>query len=570
MADYSVFDKLTSQLTELEKNEMLDKIEANLSISNEVLHEYPDDLNAITVDLEEEYSKIDFLSKIIIFITSIFKSKNKLDVTQDLLVERLKKSVTKKSKGLYSHTSNTISGVLATLINQLEKSLLVYRDPLSIVTGLGKTDFYAFLGRMELRDIEETLWDDTDPQKISQEISNPTIRMIKDNIDQAFDITFRMIGTEIRQNMKLECSLLSQLTDLSHFPFDSILRHFNSNGHGGFEPAEIDKISEPLLNLADFLYSIKHPPSIKLLESLFLFYYKDSFIQEDFNLEESLVKSISNAEDFKNILRKLNHLIPVTDFVKILSKKLNYVPTNLGGGEDWFHTYKKFWEKRVSDRYYLFVKKDKINKLQKELKTSWELDTIPSTPGYNKREIGVDVNLKYKNSLSAVNTFINKIFYDDFHDTLNLIYLQGKFVKEENKNDYCECFRKMESFRKQIDNFISKCRVGGIFHSEMNLALKEATSMEHQIAIQQQIIDKTDTAAKEIISAFLVWINLMSKILKGIHSEDKGDFDSLHNLAVIGGRHNSEFKIKLFLAESQFTNAYKIILDIFSLEERDK
>jgi len=556
MSEVSVFDRLVSDLESSERKALLEKIQHSFSEPLEPFTSVPEDEIALNPD--EELKKLTLIQRFFLFLRSLFTRKDRYTLIQELLLKKTASIIEKKASGLIDFHNSLYSEQMYNELALLKEHTLFFQEPLQNALVNNKHAFFALLAGQELELVQFKLINETDPFSLwdTGTIEDPAA--VKHEMRKIAADIFQEIPKENKQRVYLDAQSLSALFHLSNHPFDTMLTAFKS-GKCAFR--DLDKYLTPL---ADLLKALEFTPAADALKALFLLHYKERLADEDFLLEKMLYRKLSESKTALKGISSFNERIPLVSIIRYTKGNLDYSPQKRGGGEDWFVIYKDFWHRRLDSRYNEFYWQRRYESLKNEAADFIGSYQLPQV--FKDRAIWPDARVNYCLSLSFLKAVLEKVFQKQ-QRLLKLIFLKGEFYKEENRQAFTDTLEGIDNIDTRILLLAGSLQPDGEPGGRIKKIYNESVKTESD---KQMIIDifiKVNKEALAIIEQAVAHLQAMAHILAGIlHGEPGSQFDTLSNLASIGGRENKDLISSWHDILDQIIQSINLLKDIKELE----
>jgi hypothetical protein len=563
----SVFDRLAREISREERRSLLMKIGETQELNEEPMR--LDDVSGRQpVLLDREFAELSLLARLRIIIMGIFTGRGRSKLTEEYLLHRIQRKVERAAPGLVDYRRELVSPRMYQSISRLRSAMEVFRRPLVRAMEGDKPDFFALLGKLEFEDIQDRLENDLTPEKLASEFPDLLAVEIRKKMDNTLEEILEDIVPDRRRRMRSHTATLARLKTLVRFPYERILGLFPPGEHGAGGGASIRQIKAPLLELGDALFGFQSPPSTTLLEALFLFELQDSLGDDDGRLELELTERMDRAAAALDIVRKVNSEIPWSNLLKTMAADIQYAPTILGNGDDWFKVFKSFWKERMNLRYQVWSDRRRLSELLRGLTVLWGLELIPLVPGYRGVEFPENIQPRHEASFAAIRTLFLDIFPGRLYHAMNLIKIDGKFYKKDNRREFEEVFGRFLKVPDKIRSFDARIRPDGelgVRHAELR---REAASGEDTVQRFQDLVLNMDREGQNIVIPAIGDLKAMYRLLKGIVDGNGGTYDTLSNMAEIGGQGHDTFKVNLLEVRSIVERSSEILTDLVAIEEK--
>jgi len=559
----SLFDRLAKELTVEERQEMLKQVKSLLPLESEPMQM---DEHTEELDLEKAYKESSFLERLWIFILHMFTKKEIKEITGERQLLQIKRKLHKEASIWINTEEKRLTQEFYVLFSTLNHSLEIVRETLARIRR-EKEDFLLYWGNACFQDFKENLLKETDPLSIEKQLKEVRINIVRDTIEENFNLAFTRIPESLVIKFKEQSDCLFHLQALVNFPLYSLVSSFQSRGGTGLE-AEWGDIQSSLMNFADLLHSFVYFPESETLQHLVLFANRERILKEKSEESKKWLEDLYEAfSSIQEMLKKLVQL-PIPDFLKLVSENINYTLNDLGGGEDCFYIFRKSWKRRIDHRIALYINQRKIRELQTALLSTWSVPNPGKLGKYND-SFCPDCTFRYVHTMVLLAYFYDELRKERKYPVLDTILKRGEFYKKNNQVEFKQVMDTIHQSKELFENFLDKLEDRGFYTVRLKDLLnnKEAAveTLEKDIKYLAQSIDQE---AGDIIKRLLANLRKLSLLLTGILIGDRGEYDTLSNYADLAGPPNRQFKDELVTREFLVNNAYKNINDIFGLEEK--
>jgi len=562
MSKDNVFDQLVKDLSSEERVKMLNKLEQKIHVSQDPIEIHVE--NGAIRSIKDEYDGLSWLDKLVVLVKSFFMQKNKFEITEKVVIDRISRRIHYMNSQYFDLKKDAATGDFCQIVIDLANSVDFLRNPLSKCFGADKTMFYTLMGKLEFPGIHNRLDAELDPRAVSER--NPSLdaqevrRHLMDHLEQVIS----GITRDDRVRMMEQTRVLYQMFQLSLFPFQQILGTFPVSADGLPLPAPLSGLRKPLSDLADILRSFNRPPSVKLLEAVLFLYYSGMDQEAGFSLEETLERDMEKSEHLVARLREFNRTIYLIDLLKVLNEDPFYVPGDVGGGEDWFHFYRLYWQDRLAVSMKVFIRRKMIEAGKNELLRYWDFTDLLYLVNYNlSHDFGV-----FAVSMAVLNTFFHEVFQKTLYYPMKIVLVDGNFYKKNNRDEYEKTFQVMMKIGERIrwfENFLEPDGEGGMKIREI---IHTGESKAEDVSLRmQQLYSSVNRDAMVIVEDSLNALFTMGKLMNGIVLGNGGTYDTLANLSELGGRGNDELRQSIQDTADDIHKVSHSLQDLLNLEK---
>jgi hypothetical protein len=563
MKQETAFDRLVRTLSSEERQLMLDRIR-----SIEVKDNAPlivDD-SSETYDSREDFARLGFWARLIIFIKSLFSGTDRYEIVEESAIQRLAKELEHSAPSLLSYQDGELGHGFYDRIVALEGALAFLKQPLKNALGGEKEDFVAFYGGWSMPVLQQQLMDLLDPRRIAFERSIEKPMDVKRIVELLFDDLMDGIDDMERKKLYQQARSLTILRKLVDFPYTKLTAPFLYSSSGP-APAGMNEVRVPLFEFNTVLHSLEPLPDEETLKTFFMFDMQKELEEREFNAAEQLVNLMDRLSRAFALIRDLFKGMRINDLCKIMSRNLNYQPGSISGGEDWFRIYRKFWEKRIDKVLGRFVEEEKRNQIITEAAKYLKRNELPLLDYYRSGSLPMEVQPRFSISLSFIRAFVKDLYLQELHSPLKLVLIDGQFYKDQNREDYNESYSGILKVIDEIKYIDSALSPEGAVRRSIDQIAKEMAVMKVLRRKIEGKIGELDREAERIIVAFQDNLRRLTDVLGGIVEGDMGGrFDTLSNLGYIGKNDNKNLLKRLRSIREVLEKTLVISRDLFDIE----
>lgn len=558
------FDRLVAELSVGERRELFRKLESSAPLSMTPLfreEELPE-----RVELEHRYRDAPLLLRLFIRVLCLFKGRPPLKVFEDHLIAKIGTAIEARYPGLFDRRRTLLTAGFREELESLKYGARIFYDALDAGLVRDKGSFFAFLASFELEGVHKRLIAESDPYACASVESSATESEVRQAIYRAVDTILASIDDEERAVMYRNVRSLFCLRELSSFLYDRAIGSFSGTLSEASCPAYL--LADQLTALNDILRSFDAPPSMRLLESLFIFEAQDRLGSPDFDLVQETKKRLSLAEDALTRIRLFNQRVPLTAILRCVSRNVSYLPSVITGGEDWFVIYRDFWKKRTEDLFASFVKDRRRGQLEETLTNLFGGRPFPTLRNAQSSASPDSVPVRLAFSLGFLLGFAKYVFLEDVNRPLKTLLIDGEFYKKDNRLEFTDSYNELLKLGDAITAFDAKLAVGGEYGQRYDQTKKEIVALPLKRRKNQALLQEVDAEGAAIVDRAGRAFRSLSAVIGGIlHGEVGGKYDSLSNLGLLAGRMgNSAFISSLRNALQKIDKAVQILGEIESVE----
>jgi hypothetical protein len=530
MTENGTFSRLVSEMTLDERNHLLERLTVQSNISKDPLYE--DKGEPLAVDVEEQFSRLPWYQHLRFFILSLFKTIGQVKLFEESQIHKLGKHIQSAAPGVFDYKRNMLLPLFYDTLVEMRDGARFFYSALDTSINRDKGSFYAFLGSLEMNEIHQRLQTQTNPHLIAKKFPDAKeadLRKIAfHEMNEAIaEITQEQRGAMYEHARSLEC-----LKNLASFRYERVLLSFTLNPvlQGYTSPAHV--MIEILENLNNILVSFRDPPSMPLIESLFVFILHEK-VEEDEQaaMDVEMRELLTKAENALIAIRTFNKEIPLTIILRCASRNLGLNTKPISGGEDWFVVYHDYWRERIEQQLTEFRSMRRQQGLLDSLKSFFNGKDMKHMEHAYREENSDGLPIGGTFSLSFLLTFYSIVFINNINNGLRNILIDGKFSRRENRTVFTENYNNLIKLEDDIKLLDTQLSAAGDYGKRYALAQSENSLQSRRRKIQVVIDDATDEA-EEIISRTKTSIEGLITMLTAIITKDSnGEYTTLINMA---------------------------------------
>jgi hypothetical protein len=568
MAQGSVFDNLVADLSIDERRDLLERMSRSYAVSEEPL--YPDDAAASAKRpiLPENVSELGLLKRLVLFLRRLFTGKDLEALLIDDELRTIGKAVELRYPGLVDWRHGFLTAAFLEEVRRLRDSARFFYDVLDRSFDRDRPSFFAFLASIELPETHALLLKETDPFAFAEAHPEADESEVRQAVLYAYDEAFSSLAEDRRRRMYQDLRCLIFLKRLSGFLFERLtsLWHQGSTPEEG-PTASFVEVADLLVELGDILFSLSTPPTIELMESLFVYSEHEEFSSPDFDAEGSITADLGKAEAALARIRTFNQKVPLVDVIRLVTERPSHTPRELAAGEDWLVVYKGFWKTRIEGKLDELRESRRYRRLAEDI-ASFIGDAPPATYSHISREEGRDSPpIRQDLAVAFLDAFSRGTFVKELNRTLKIVLVDGEFYRKENRVEFTDAFETLLRAGEAVAALDARLAPEG----EIGMAWTQARLEMSPIAIKRRKIQSVARSAEEeaerIIRNFAYALSEMVRILRGIlKGEAGGRYDSLANLSFMDGKANKEFMRSLANAKDRCERALGLLTELSGLD----
>jgi hypothetical protein len=424
----------------------------------------------------------------------------------------------------------------------------------------------VFLGSLEMPEIHKSIINDTDPAALASHFRELNEVELRQKAFKGLEEAFAGITEDERNKMYHSAQSLFCLKQLSSFLFDRLINTFifDSSVQGNICPGA--SVRDQLLSLNNILISLKKPPPLTLLESLFVFVLTERSEEPGFDIHNEMRKLLVQAEASLQCIREFNQEVPLLQLLRCMSRSAGIVSQNIGGGEDWYAVYRDRWKTQVEEQFLSFTRTRRQRDLLNAFRYFLKGTNLKMLENVGSETNPSGMNIKGSYSLSFLQTFYTVIFMGEMNKFIRPILIDGEFMRRENRTEFTECYNNLIKMEDMIGRFDRDISPTGEYGNRYIQAKNEMSSLPVKRRKIQIVVEEAARDAEKIINQTREAMEGMVKILGGILKKSADEkYDTLSNLSVLAGR-GTVFTDGIADSASQFHRVLQLLDDIDAME----
>jgi hypothetical protein len=515
-------------MTTEERNNLLASISEKYTFSEEPLYEdsIQDNQKDTPAAIEDQFVRLPWYRHIWFFILSLFRPITPIKAFEENRIVHLGKEIASRFPESFDYKRNWLLPLFHKALTDLKNGARFFYTALDSSVHRDKGAFYAFLASLEMEDIHSQLQTQTVPQHISEEYPDISEMEWQQQAFHEMEKALAEITAEQRGAMYANARSLYCLKELASFLYDRLLLtfEFEPSVDGSICSAKV--VQDQLLTLNNILYSFKDPPSMALIESLFVFILSEQEY-DAVELQNILVK----AEDSLAAIRAFNRQIPLTLILRCATRDVTLEPQSISGGEDWFMVFHDYWKMHIEEQFTNFQRDRRRQKLFESF-TYFLRGKNLRILEYAESESNPDgMPIEGIFSLSFLLTFYRVVFMTEINGVLRDILLNGDFYKREHRTTFTEHYNTLIKLEDAIKRFDYNLSPSGAYGKRYVQGSNEVSVPVRRRKMQVAMEDAANEAT-EIISRTKSSIEGLLTVLEAIICKDPdGKYTTLANMS---------------------------------------
>jgi len=545
MAEFTVFDKLVSGLSSSERRDMLQRIASSVKVVDADTP-LPDDR---VVDLDESYRQMGLLRRLVVVLIAFFTGRERLSVVESYLLRDLGRRVNASLPHGFDSVQQQLRPGAVEDFRQLAESARRFSGVLGRVMGRERTAFVAFLAGLHAPEVQEQLVRDTDPFRIGA--AQPELREgeVKRRALNEVEEAIATLSPKLRQRIYTDVRSLHQLMALSSFPFDRLISVFQPVTGGEAVPAPLSRIVDELARLSAVFEGLRQDPSGVLFEAFGLFQEQDRLEEDDESVERIVQQTVDSLSSAYARIREFAARYPLNDLVRIAH------------ATHW----RSFWRERVDAAHRRYAYQRRIDAILGTAQTALNLEAVEHFPGYPPS--GLDKPARHGMSAGILRSVMSEVYEHEIVGPVGTLHREGEFYKSDNRADMDRAWHAVQRLATDVANLEVRLRPTGDLG--MSWAQTEDASIPADAARERQLVlvATIDNEASALLHRATETFRLLGEILQGVlYGTVGGRYDTVSNLAELGGRNAAAFVKRLESAHVKCKAVAEVLSDLQNTE----
>lgn len=564
MAENNVFDKLVTELSTDERQKLLSRLRQETYIPD-VAGQMDEDLEGQT---EVQYGPPGLLERFVIFFLALFSGRPQHEVRENMVYKKAARDLERDHPEIVDFRQGVLLGGVKAALEDLAGAFSVFIEPVQQVTGGKKEEFYAFLGGLEMPDLQQEMQSALEPLHRSGISDMDEPATLKREIEFKIEDLLNTIETAEHDRMYMNARHIAWLRSMAFFPYGKILREFESGREGTAEICYINKVIKSLVELTDLTASYPSGRAETLYEALVTYRYREDIDKSDFEYEQKLKDFITSAgkamEHFARFLKK----IPLVRIIRIYRKDFSYYPRRTTGGEDWFLLYRQFWFNRLAAGFKVYMAKQELREAVEKALVFIRHTELPPEGLYRCDSWGYGTRVRYERTVAFINGWYRNVFLLEMNPVLKIVLIDGEFYKEQNRQEFTDAYNDILRLVEKVKTLDIELSEKGERGRHINAAAGELIPRPHRARKISTILQAVDKDVEEIIESILENLSLLEKVVRGIvYGEKGGRYDTLSNIGYLGKRSNVSFIVRLSALHKKIETSISILQSLYDIEK---
>ncbi|MEI6876764.1 MAG: DUF5312 family protein, partial [Spirochaetota bacterium] len=539
MADTPVFDVLSSRLSADERRDLLERIKRSTSLSSEPLFPadaYPARLHA---DQASRLDSLGLVARLLLFFRRLVSGRKSEEILLADELAELAHGIESRHPGLVDYRRALLLEGMAAQLRILRDGARFFGEVLARSVDKDKGAFIALLASIELPEIHARLAAETDP--FVRAMPGIGYAELRSSVLEAWEDILLSLTEEKRHAMYLDLRSLLFLRRLSGYLFDRLLGAFRPVPEGG-PAATFKETRDLILELGNLLFSLATPPSIELLEALFVTSSHESLGESGFDAEASITADLAAGAEALQKIRAFNARVPLGTILRLVSGDPDHLPHDLPGGEDWLALFKTYWKERIEARLDEYRSESHYRELTAEIAEFVGPGEQVAFENISREGSENSPPLHYELALVFLEAFHRGPFLKVLNRPLKLILVDGDFYRKDNRIELTDAYDQLLRLHENLVGLDSRMSIDG----DIGIAWRQANHEILSLNLKRRKLDTirrgAEDEAERIIKDSAEAFKCLARIVKGVlKGEAGGRYDSLQNLAFMDGRANREF-----------------------------
>lgn len=539
----STFDRLVSELSEGQRDDMLQKLTSSVSKPVGDIESAISEDDESYMDISERIRGLGLLSRLWLLIRSVFRGDTQEELYEADLLSSIARRVAKNNSDLIDPVRREALPPLYRRFRDLEQSVRTCFQIVGPATSQHKGAFLAFLLEMESEEIHLRLQTDLDPEQLLSRNTDITDVDMKRTLESNLVEILDNMPTAVRNRMYVNAQFLENFRRLGTLDFARVFSRFHASRSEEVERCELSSLRDILEELSSICDGLKVGASENLVRSLYMFVRQQSAGESEEQRDSDFeVRLETFAKAFSDV-RRFFATTPILSLTRLASNSIHFRPERQGGGEDWYAKLKQFWQSRVDAIYQRFAFRRRQAALLHEATEVCDGEVGPlegivsELPGQRGR---------FSLLLGIIDAFLTRVFRAELQGYLRTLQINGDFYKESNQKQFTDAFEQLRELSTRMHDLRGRVGPNGTIGKRLKEISEKERDVERVVEQRKPLVQEIDNMASTITSDTINALRSIILVLNGIlYGEVGGEYDTLSNLSVIQGRETDSFLQKL-------------------------
>jgi hypothetical protein len=552
MPDSDTLERLATRLSLEERHKFLEKIKAQSGMSGEPLYAAGAEEAGEDSGAEGQYARLPWYYRLLYFVLSFFKNKPPTALFQDGRIGKLGREIAAGYPLLFDNQRNQLLNGFYDLLENLKTDVRFFFDALDVSVNKDRGSFYAFLSSLEMQDIHRRLETETAPEYVEGKNPRKSDAEARQFAFHIMEDTLSSISEDQRRLMYLNARSLFCLKELASFLYDRVLGAFENDSGGKGMVCSIFLVKDMLGTLNNILFSLRSPPNLTLLESLFIFILQERSAGPDFDMDQEIKNLLGRAENALETIRGFNKQVPLIPLLRYANRNISLYPKAISGGEDWFTVYRDYWRHRVEEQFAAYAQNRRRQEMLKLFDGFFGGAELLALKNVLSETNPDGVPLPGVFILSFLLTFHKVVFTARINPVLQFILAEGVFFKRENYTEFSGAYGDLSNLAEDIKKLDAKLDPEGEYGKRYALAKQDISSLPVKRRKIQTALEDASGEFGQILERAREAMEHLISLLAGIVRREPGaKYDSLSNLEDIKA------------GEPDFINRLVLVIQLF-------
>ena len=535
----NAFDKLVAGLSSADRNAMLRRIHESTMQTVQIVTPDPDSndqYQTLKVKLQNE----SFIYRFFLWIRALFQGNaSKEQIYNDDQIANLAKKINHNHPGIINHKTKSLDYLFYERLQVLKEAADFFKPYCSFINE-NPGDFYVFMSSFVAPDLAEQINQRADPFALPfGKEPSPDVRS---DLAKKLDEILKNMDSGMKSTLYAAVVASNWLIHFVSLPYLHITAQF-TNVAGDVYTAPYSSVITDFNEFAAVFTKIQ-PIDNEVLEALFLFSQRKNLSQnlQEQDVEKSTKEYLSRANTYLVTIQEYIAELSIFKLGRVISNNYDWEPKNMEGAEGWFPLFRAQWRKIQDIRWNDWLREQKKMTLSESLKMDFGLDEFPTFKYRPWERLWSPVTFGCELTGGFLSWFATEK-YDEIIFNLNLVIMEGIFLKSENRTEYSEGVNNFVNANTNMKSLVEKLSPKGDYG---RMFQDFAENKVHTLQVQNQIssmMRDTEAVIKDCIKLFGKGARAIERTFHGFFDEDKdGIHEGLQNMNTIRGRENSNFR----------------------------
>lgn len=217
--------------------------------------------------------------------------------------------------------------------------------------------------------------------------------------------------------------------------------------------------------------------------------------------------------------------------------------------------------------YKQFISDREKQNIKEEVLAMIGLEELPRLDYYNNEYIGSQAKLKYELSLPFLVAFVNQVLAKELNRILKVILIDAEFYKDQNRQEFTDAYNSLMRVPELVQKVEYDLTAAGDTGKALEIVRHEVIPPPLKRKKIENLIREEEEEIRKLVRQAQNNLHLLGNVLTGVlHGEVGGKYDTVSNLAYLGGRENKKLRSSIQEGIVTLREAEELLASLIDLE----